>query len=451
MRRSLATAVAAAIAATALLAGSASPAPNAYPGRNGLIAFASSRDGLGPGIFTMHTDGTGLVRLTGPPPEAVGASFSPDGRTLAFARISDSAPPEVWLADANGTHLRPLLHDTGAGSSSAPAWSPDGRWIAFVTGAAEHPRIALVRPDGSDRHDLVDGAEPSWSPDAKQIVFTRVDHLPGLWAIGVDGRGLRRLHDGGSPAWSPDGRRIAFDKKPCASCMKQLYVMDGNGDHARRLTTNAATETGVPAWSPDGKLIAFGECCHQLDPADGPVPSLDVVRPDGSGRRALYRTTNEEFGVDEPAWSPDGRRIVFDYGGYELRVLNADGSGVRPVFPGVAGGDGDPQWSPDGRHLAFASAGGVAVMDANGAHRRHAGVLQTATWSPDGRRIAGENLDNGIDVVTLATGRGTHLLVDSGPGTPTDTDPAWSAKGTLAYLADGDVALYTFGAHPATR
>ncbi len=227
--------------------------------------------------------------------------------------------------------------------------------------------------------------------------------------------------------------------------------MDGNGEHVRRVTTDAATETGAPAWSPDGKLIAFAECCHQLDPANGPVPSLVVVRPDGSGRRVLYRTTNEEFGLDEPAWSPDGRRIVFDYGGYELRVLNADGSGVRPVFPGVAGGDGDPRWSPDGRQIAFASAGGVAVMDANGAHRRHAGVLQTATWSPDGRRIAGENLDNGIDVVDVATGHGHDLIVDSGPGTPTATDPAWSPKGTLAYLADGYVALHAVDAHPATR
>src|SRR5262249_21214927 len=121
MRRSLAPLLAAALAATALAAGAARPAGGAYPGGNRLVAFPSVRDRLGPAIFTMHTDGTGLVRLTSPPPSAAAPAFSPDGHTLAFDRITDESRSEVWLARANGTDLRPLLRD-GDAESSSPAW-----------------------------------------------------------------------------------------------------------------------------------------------------------------------------------------------------------------------------------------------------------------------------------------------------------------------------------------
>jgi dipeptidyl aminopeptidase/acylaminoacyl peptidase len=171
-----------AIAAAALLAGSAGAAS---PGRNGLIAFASERDGLGAGISTMRTDGTGLVRLTGPPPEAADAAFSPDGRSLAFTRVARRSH-QFWFANADGTRPHAVLR-AGPDGAGAPAWSPDGRWLAFDAGPETHTRISVVHPDGTALRTLVDGADPTWSWDGKTIAFTRSGRSPGIWKIGVDG------------------------------------------------------------------------------------------------------------------------------------------------------------------------------------------------------------------------------------------------------------------------
>ena len=187
MRLLLVSAVLVAIAATALLPGSAH---SAYPGRNGLIAFISERKGMGAGVYTMHTDGTGLRQLTGSAPYAQSPTFSPDGRTVAFQRDSDDDTSDVWLAAANGTQLRPLLHGVGEPLTRSPSWSPDGRWIAFVgahdVDATEH--LYLVRPDGTGLRKLADGSDPAWSPDGKRVVF---DRGGWIWTIGARRRAVR--------------------------------------------------------------------------------------------------------------------------------------------------------------------------------------------------------------------------------------------------------------------
>src|SRR5262245_37669814 len=150
-------------------------------------------------------------------------------------------------------------------STDAPAWSPDGRWVAFEGGPSVYARqrIYVVRPDGSGRRNLIDGADPTWSPDGERIAFVRGGRARGIWKIGADGCRPVRLHPGWAPAWSSDGRRIAFNSRACSKCQPQVYVMDANGDNARQVTTGrgrGASEpqrAEAPAWSPDGKLIAF--------------------------------------------------------------------------------------------------------------------------------------------------------------------------------------------------
>jgi TolB protein len=444
-----------AIVATALLAGSARPAAAASPGRNGLIAFISERHGQGPGIYTMHTDGTRLTQLTGSTPNASAPAFSPDGRTMAFQRDSqDGYSSEVWLAAANGTQLRPLLHDTrglGDVSTESPAWSPDGRWIAFSTGPADEvkPVIHLVHPDGTGLKTLADGSDPAWSPDGKRIAF---DRRGWIRTIGADGRGLHRLHGGLAPAWSPDGRRLAYLKVVDGDGSTDVYVSDANGTHEHRVTKYVGTEliqdAGAPAWSPDGELIAVGTCCE-------PAPSLDVLHPDGSGLRSLVIATERQYEdgltFDEPAWSPDGRRIV--YSNFGLYVLNRDGSGKRPFFGGTANGAEQPQWSPDGRRIAFGAGDDAWVMNANGSARRKLGDEVTPLgWSPDGRRVVTQDFYvNEIAVIDVAGGRRHPILVDNGMGDSTKERPSWSPEGPIAYLDDSTVSLYVFGRHPPTR
>ena len=110
--------------------------------------------------------------------------------------------------------------------------------------------------------------------------------------------------------------------------------MDAGGAHVRRLTGGKTGDVTPSHGGPDGKLIAFGECCYD-GPQSALVPTIDVVRPDGGGRRVLFRGDFYDFA--NPTWSPDGRRIVFDDGSDVLRVMDAHGSGMRPFFAGSAG------------------------------------------------------------------------------------------------------------------
>jgi Tol biopolymer transport system component len=448
MRLLFASAMLAAVTGTALFPESARPA---YPGKNGLIAFVSERKGHGAGVYTMHTDGTGLRQLTGSAPYGGHPALSPDGRTVAFARDRDDDTSDVWLVAANGTQLRPLLHDAGELSTESPAWSPDGRWVAFVTARQhyENEHIALVRPDGTGRRTLVTGTNPTWTPDGKRIVF---DRGSGIWTIGIGGRGLRRLHNGTEPAVSPDGRRIAFLGYLPRADSTQVFVMDANGAHAHQLTKDLGIDigqsAGAPAWSPDGKLIAFGTCCDLPDGSSD--PTLAVVRPDGSGRRTLARGDFEEAeSFEDPVWMRDGGRIL--YASFNLMLLNADGSGKRPFFPGAGEDMSRPVWSPDGRRLLVDTGlDESAVLSADGRILRRLRPVSSAVWSPDGRRVLGVDFEQ-LDIVDLATGKQKRLVGGGGLDQPVAEAPAWSSKGEIAWLADQQLAFTPVGMPKQTR
>ena len=149
------------------------------------------------------------------------------------------------------------------------------------------------------------------------------------------------------PDWSPDGRKIAFtshavtDNKADNHPTAEIYVTDADGaGNPVRLTNNAAEER-APAWSPDGKRVLF--MCRKGSPAAGrPVPlfELCVMNGDGTGLRRL--TTTGHYLT--PNWSPDGRQIIFHIalggsGRFQLFLINADGTGERQLTnpPGVNG------------------------------------------------------------------------------------------------------------------
>ena len=90
-------------------------------------------------------------------------------------------------------------------------------------------------------------------------------------------------------------------------------------------------------------------------------------------------------------------------------------------------------------------------MDAHGQGRKELGrELFAAVWSPDGRRVVGENGVDGLDMIVLPAGR-SDFIADDGAGTPTAFAPAWSSRNQVAYLEDQFLAIYTFGARPATQ
>lgn len=170
---------------------------------------------------------------------------------------------------------------------------------------------------------------------------------------------LRRLTDDsstydGSPAWSPDGSRIAFFRGPPLG-PSHLYVMDADGTALRQLTEGNGSDRN-PAWSDDGTRIAFARSGN-----DG--YEVYVMDADGSNVTAVTSVAAES--APSPAWSPDRSMIALDVNG-AIHVMSADGSGLRRLSPELPEGvlDQDPAWSPDGAQIAFMRYTNDDVADA---------------------------------------------------------------------------------------
>ena len=339
----------------------------------------------------------------------------PDGRTrlpsqrvVAIAAMIVVAGLLVAPAVAIGDHLLELINGKSTpGDVQTPAWSPDGRKLAFVSERDGNSEIYVMNADGSEQENLTrqpaSDSHPSWSRDGRKIVFvSRRDGNAEIYVMNADGSRLRNLtrtpSDDLDPAWSPDGRAIAFVQKkcvpsrPCGTAFETyLYVVNADGSGLRRLTTHRA-HVFNPSWLADGKTIRYGR---------------SLVQADGSGHSELPRSV-PLAGV----WSPDGQRIALvrsfaNAPNHKLGlfVMNADGSNARRVAGKAT--SGEPAWSPDGRRIAFRRFDGqpgfygqrgsvgnsdlfVLNADGSGLRRltRHAENVRWFAWSPDGRTIA---------------------------------------------------------------
>ena len=216
--------------------------------------------------------------------------------------------------------------------------------------------LALMHPDGSNQVRLTYSAdsEPSWSPDGLRIAFTRSSDI---YVLPLTGGALVNLTNNpasdSAPAWSPDGRRIAFTSDRDGAVA--LYLMNADGTGVVRLTGDVVGGWR-PAWAPDGSRIAFN--CY-IEAGNGDLCTTTV---DGS---TITRLTNAPGRDSEAAWSPDGSAIAFATERYgtttttgdgeewrvaEIALMNADGSGVRPLRAGMAAEY--PSWSPDGMRIS---------------------------------------------------------------------------------------------------
>jgi TolB protein len=299
---------------------------------SGRIAFTVNNSGFGE-IWVMDSDGENRTRLTTPsqtPTDAAGntnPAWSPDGESIAFAstaeaRNEDERDVEIYVMRADGAETTRLTNDRTL--DAMPAWAPDGTRIAFAHlpgwGTEELDGvIILMDTDGQNRAqltrhpeaDLTFDADPAWSPDGRLIAFTRTTYLPDLvvrsaiYTIEPTGEGERLLVDAGAePAWSPDGRLVAFTStrdrngETCfqeCSVNGEIYVMRSDGTDLRRLTSDSADDHS-PTWSPESLHIAF--VSDRSNP-EGHENEIYVMNVDGRDVRRL--TTNDVWDL-EPAW-----------------------------------------------------------------------------------------------------------------------------------------------------
>jgi TolB protein len=183
--------------------------------------------------------------------------------------------------------------------------------------------------------------------------------------------------------------------------MAQLFVV--NADRPGPTELGGPDMFGVsPAWSPDGKQIVYKRtypCCGR------PPDTLWLITPDGFTASQLSPTTGTAESLVNTTWSPDGQRLAFLAPGRDnnddIYVINADTTGQVDLTNSPAD-ELWPSWSPDGKRLAFSvfiGGGGTYVMNADGSHLiaiyTGAGSASNSVWSPDGSRIVGY-VDNSI-------------------------------------------------------
>ena len=301
------------------------PAQAAFPGQNGKIAFVGSELGCSGAcelnLYTVNPDGTGRTRILDAPGGEGKPRWSSDGASLVYAADRPGIPRDIYKINGNGSGGEVRL-TTNPAIDTTPAWSPNGARIAF----------------SSDRSGTFD-----------------------LWSMNSDGSNPTQLTSGPAtdfePVFSPDGTKIAFtstrnDPNPSCTvnCVYTIYVMDADGSDVTRVPISDAPDCWLiprhssPDWSPSGDRLASSwnagaDCGVELDT----IPTrIETIPPDGTGQSIL----REELygGWDpEPAWSPDGARIVHSQPPtLGMRTINSnDGSGPVPVTEGDV-----PDWQP---------------------------------------------------------------------------------------------------------
>jgi dipeptidyl aminopeptidase/acylaminoacyl peptidase len=289
--------------------------------------------------------------------------ISPDGRRVAFARgsfdiMKDRARSSLWIVNADGSDLRPLLSE--AGDAASPRWSPDGGRLLYVARGDEASEIFVRWMDTGQEARLTHLTESpgaiTWSPDGKWIAFLMfVPENPKPFVQ------LPPKPEGAS--WGPpikfiDGLNYRADGRGyLRSGYRHLFVLPAEGGTPRQLT-DGPFDDGRPHWTPDGSALLFSANRHE-DAEDNPANTeiYRVALADG----AIAQLTTRQGPDEDPEASPDGARIAYTgfddhYQGYQvthLYIMNRDGSGSRLVTGAFDRDVGNITWSRDGKGLLF--------------------------------------------------------------------------------------------------
>ena len=308
---------------------------------------------------------------------------------------------------------------SSANSSASLANSRNGQiaWKSFTHQGSKTWSIYAANPDGSNVHRLthpragVEDDLPDWSPDGSNVIFLRIFQPEGnpptvpdeIMRVNADRSGLRQIGScqrpcvaNGDPQYSSDGRRIVFTRatlvKGNAGLAVAVWIMDATGRHAHQitqLTIPTRSEDHEPAWSPDGKHIVFTRLNDTAAPPN--KQALFIVASSGG---VPHRITPWTLNAGGANWSPNGSTILFQSyrdctctGSSQVYEVAPNGSHLKRLT--TSGWNIEPNWSPDGTKIVYAHEPGIGAdglpdlwsMDSNSTH--NAALVKTKIWDSE--------------------------------------------------------------------
>jgi serine/threonine protein kinase/Tol biopolymer transport system component len=291
----------------------------------------------------------------------VGApAFSADGRRMAYLRVLNEYPA-IALADSNGANEHVLApHRPQSPYYRGLAWSPDGQWLAVATSAEgqDENRSALVLVRVKDGSEVPLGAQRwrmirnfVWLPDGSGLVISAVDRVGDteqLWLVpypsGSPERLTPELSNFSGVSITADGSKMVTNQSDRPA---NIWVAATNGSsRAVKLNTSAAAY-GTVEWTPDGRIVYAIEVGNRGS-------DLWIMDADGGNNKQL---TFEPTTISSLAVSPDGRYIIFASNrgrGFSLWRMNIDGSDLKQLTTGTR--DSMPQFTADGKSIIYESS-----------------------------------------------------------------------------------------------
>jgi Tol biopolymer transport system component len=389
---------------------------------DGSSLLMGSRDG---GLWSFNPTGR-FSRHLGQP-DAVDATWSPDGKQIAYS----SGESQIFVMRNDGTDVR-LLYTPSAvtwdGDADLLDWSPDGQRIRF-TQAHDLWEIAV---DGSNSHKILPNWHPSswkccgrWTRNGKFYVFLAGDTLMRSWALGSqmwaidERRGALSPRDPepfpltsgpirwGSPIPSRDGTKIFAQS---VTLRGQLERYDPQSKEMKPYLNGISAE--FLTYSPDGKSVAY---------VSFPQGILWRANLDGTARMQL---TQPPVYPKRPLWSPDGSRIIFldsnPTGKHSIYMVSAQGGQVERAFPEDDGEEDEASWSPDGRKILFLRCAcktnkwdGELRIEDIATHQfttiPDSNRLWSVRWSPDGRYVEARRDGNSMVIYKFSDQKWTKI------------------------------------------
>ena len=385
----------------------------------GRVAFSWDGEKQDNSDIYVKQIGLGLpLRLTTDPRPDLSPAWSPDGRTLAFLRLSSSATAELLLMPSatNGPERR--IAEVSVPAQMIPrvrflCWTPDSQWLVAADGRAANVGLSLVSVKTGQKRRLTEPApwnddlSPAISPDMKHLVFARytgavsdlyqLDLSRNLQPLGEPKRLTSYHMETSSPVWTPDGRVLLFTR----------YSTRGTPGIWRMNFPGAAPPEPLPISADNARWLALsvkGDSLVYTREAEN--SNLWAVEAAGAGEHPLWNSrkwickpwitsSRDENG---PQFSPDGQKIAFQSsrsGWGEIWIADRDGSHPRQLTDLKAAIAGFPHWSPDGTRIVFHSRqhsqSTLFVLDVQGGSAKSLtvgpGNDYSPSWSRDGKSI----------------------------------------------------------------